>query len=117
MSLKKYFPENQLNKAEKLIREFHGRMLLDSAIKNTEAVVLSAYMVSNEKKEGLVNKSEVKKLFLSFGKSSDNFDKALYEVSGKRKGKKKLIDYEKDKVGLNFNGIEKIKKILENKNE
>ena len=117
MNLIKYFNEEEAKKAEKIIKEFHGRMLLSPSINNNSAIILGTYMVSNEKKEGLVDKSDVKKLVLLLGKTSDEFDKASYEVSGKRKGKTKFLDINKDKMGLNFNGLNKIKDILgENKN-
>ncbi len=114
MNLKKYFSEEEISKAEKIIKEFHGRMLLSPSINNTSAIILITYMVSNEKKLGMVNKSEVKELFTSFGKTSDEFDKALYEVSGKRKRKTKFIDFSKEKIGLNFNGVNRTKEILGN---
>lgn len=116
ISLKNYFLGEELEKAEKIIKKFHDRLILDSRINNPPAILLSAYMVSNKNKKGIINKKEVKELFISLGRKSEEFDKAFYEISGKRKGKRKLIDLEGDNLGLNFEGLEMIKKLL-GKNE
>ena len=115
MEIKEYFKEAELKKAKELINEFHGRMLLDTLVKNPSAAILSIYMACNKSKQPLSEKSAARELFISLGRKSEEFDKALYEISGKRKGKKgkdKLVDIDKDRIGLNFNGLKKVKDIL-----
>lgn len=112
INLEGYFPEKELEKAKKIIKKFHDRLILDSKINNPPAILLSTYMISNKNKKGIINKKDVKDLFISLGRKSGEFDKAFYEISGKRKGKRKLIDLEGDNLGLNFEGLEQIKKIL-----
>lgn len=112
MNLKEYFPEEEIRNAEKIIQEFHGRMLLDNLINNPTAIVLSLYMLSNKEKTSLISKKKVKELFISFGRKGEEFDKTIYEITGKRKGKAKLIDVDGDNFGINFEGLKKIKNIL-----
>ena len=116
MTLKKYFDEKELGRAEKILQEFHGRLLLDSSISHPIAVALSVYMASCENKSPFVAKKNAKDIFVSFGRNSGDFDKVLYEITGKRKGKTKLIDSNGDKIGLNFEGVNKIKEVLKSKN-
>jgi hypothetical protein len=107
-----YFPEEEIEFAKSIMKEFHGRMLLDSTINNPSALLLSIYMICNKIKQPTTEKIAVKELFISLGRKSEEFDKALYEISGKRKGKTKLIEINKEIISLNFNGLEKVKKIL-----
>ena len=112
MEVKEYFKEEDLNKANKIVQTFHGRILLDTSIKNPSAVLMSIYMSCNKSKKPSVSKSVSKELFIFLGRKSDEFDKAIYELSGKRKGKKKFIDSNKEEIGLNFNGLKKLKRFL-----
>lgn len=117
MKLDKCFNENELDQAKKIIQEFYDGLLLDSSVSNPIAVSLSIYMASNENKTSFVEKDVSKGIFKSFGRKPEDFDKVLYEISGKRKGKIKLVDTDGEKVGLNFNGLKKVKELLEgNKN-
>ena len=112
MTLKKYFFDDEIKVASLIIEDFHGKMLLDPSIKNPSAVVLSTYMACNESKDPMIEKTRVKELFISLGRKPEEFDKALYEISGKRKGKERLIDLDNEKMGLNFNGLKKARGIL-----
>ena len=116
MDFKKYFNDDELRKTKEILILFHDKILLDKKIKNPQAIILSTYMVCNEQKKSMVKKESVKKLFVDMGRTTKEFDKALYEISGKRKGKTVLVMIEKDLIGLNFNGLKIVKKILEIKN-
>ena len=109
MKFEKFFSGNELKQANNIIQKFHGRLLLDPKIGNPLAVALGIYMASNESKKSFVEKSIAKEIFKSFGRDSTDFDKTLYEISGKRKGKTKLIDTNEKGIGLNFNGLEKVR--------
>ena len=113
MELKEYFSsDKEIEGAKKIITIFHDRPLLDNKIKNTELVLLVLYMLSNKEKAGLINREKAKGLFVEFGKTNQEFDKAFYEHSGKRKGKQKLTEEKDDTVGLTFQGLERVKSIL-----
>lgn len=116
MELKDYFTEGDLEKVEKIIIQFHDRTFFDKKINNPSALLLSTYMLSNKNSKGMIKKEEVKDLFIKMGRTGTEFDKALYELSGKRKGKNSFIDIEKDFVGLNLEGLNKIKGIFKFKN-
>lgn len=115
MSLKKYFDEEEMEGAVKILKEFHSRLLLDSTISHPIAIALSVYMASWEKKSPFIDKKDAKEIFISFGRNPKDFEKVLYEITGKRKGKTKLIDSNNDKIGLNFEGVNKIKEVLNSK--
>jgi hypothetical protein len=117
MNLKEYFPEEELDDAEKFIQEFHGKILLDGSISNPNAIILSTYMLSNKEKSPSIEKKRVRELFISFGRKAEEFDKAIYEVSGKRKGKKPFVNIDKEFIGISFNGLKKIKDVLRGIND
>ena len=112
MDLKKYFNGEELESAKEVLIQFHDKILLSKIIKNTSAIVLGTYMLCNECGKSMVEKEKVKQLFIQMGRTSTEFDKTLYEISGKRKGKKALLNIEKSLVGLNFEGLTEVKKIL-----
>ena len=114
IELTKYFQETELEKAKKIITEFHGKLLLDPKISNPNAVMIFLYMQSNESKSAMVDKSKVETLFINMGKTKIDFSKTIYDLSSKRKRKdaQNFIDVEKEKMGLNFAGLKKIKELL-----
>lgn len=114
IELTKYFQEKEIEKVKKIITEFHSKLLLDPKVSHSNAVLISIYMVSNESKLAMVDKSKVETLFINLGKTKKNFSKTIYDLSGKRKrkGAQNLIDVEKEKMGLNFVGLQKIKELL-----
>lgn len=84
------------------------------SIKNTDALLIVVYMISNKNKKSEINYDECLDLFCKFGRKREEFSKALYEVT-KRK-KKCLLDVrgrgEKAILSLNFSGIKKVKEVL-----
>jgi len=114
--LEKYFQSDEVALAKSLIREFHGRLLIDPQISNPTALLLSIYMLANEGKVPFVDKKHVKSMFQSLGRKSEEFNKSLYEVFGKRKESVAFIGEKDDKLGLNFEGLAKIKDVLRGKN-
>jgi len=117
MNFKDYFSGEEMKRAEKIIIRFHDRLFLDKKIDNTKALLISTYMISNKEKRSQVKKTDVENIFIKLGRKKDAFSKALYERSGKRKNKKgkkeAWINKEGDLIGLNFNGIKKVKEILQ----
>lgn len=115
MDLGEYFQEEEIDNAKKFLVSFHDKLLLDDKINNTSALLLAIYMISNKDKKSMVQKSKVKDLFIKFGRKEKEFSKALYERCGKRKTKKSWIDEKDDSIGLNFEGLNQIKKLLSSK--
>lgn len=117
MEIEEYFQDKEVDNAKKMIKEFHGRILLDTSIKDPSAFLLSMYMASNKDKKAFVNKKGVKQIFLLLGRRSENFDKVFYEVSGKRKGKKRFIDIKGEEISLNFDGLKEVELIINKDNK
>ncbi len=117
MEIKEYFQDKEVDNARKIIKEFHGRILLDTLIKDPSALLLSTYMTSNRNKKAFVNKKEVKQVFLLLGRKPENFDKVFYEISGKRKGKKRFVDIKEEEISLNFDGLKEVESIINKDNK
>lgn len=116
MDINNYFSLEEAEKAKKIMRSFHDKLLLDKKIGNPEAVLISIYMVCNEQKKGEVGEELVKEIFISLGRTVEEFTKAIYELSGKRKSSKRLIDRTGNLIGLNFEGLKKIEEVLNKQN-
>lgn len=112
MDINNYFNSEEVTKVQKIMKSFHDRLLLDKKIGNPEAVLISVYMACNEQKKSKVSEDSVKQIFISLGRTNVEFMKAIYEISGKRKSSKKLVETEGDNIALNFDGLNKVEETL-----
>lgn len=119
MEIEEYFNKDEIIKAEKLFINFYDKLFLDTKINNTNALLIAIYMISNKDKKSIIQKSKAKDLFLKFGRKEKEYSKAFYEISGKRKtkvGKREAwIEEKGETISLNFEGLNQIKKLLNNK--
>lgn len=113
MELESFFPNSEeKNKAENFIKQFHDDLLLKDEVKDTEAVVLVIYMLTNKKESNTIDKKEAREFFENFGRNGTDFSKTVYELVNRREPPL-LKEKEEGKLGLTFRGREKVKKILE----
>lgn len=116
MKIDEYFSKEELEKANNIMVNFYDKLLLDKKIDNVSALILSIYMICNKSESSLIPIKDVKELFINMGRKKTDFSKTLYDLSGKRKGKDALIIINKDSMSLNFEGLNRIKMILGDKN-
>jgi len=109
--LTEYFPEDEVKPAEKLVKLFHGQLLISDELSDTDAILLITYMLSNKQKSPEVKSDDVKTLFIQIGRDGKSFSKAIYELV-KRAKKPLMTRDEEGKLSLTFTGLSKIKEIL-----
>jgi hypothetical protein len=83
-----YFPKEKIKSAKNILKEFHGKLLIYEKIDNVKVLTISLFMICNKHKKAEVKKDEVKELYNSFGRN--DFNKAIYELTGKRKKTSKI---------------------------
>lgn len=113
MALEDFFNQNEIENAKKYISEFHGDVLLNETLSGPKAILLIVYMLCNNTKLSRVPIKNVKSFFIQSGRNEIEFSKTIYELTSR--GKVSLV--RKDEGGnlsLTFNGLEKIKEMLEN---
>jgi len=109
--LKEYFPEDEVNRAEKLVKFFHGQLLISDELSDTNAILLITYMLSNKQKSPKVKSDDVKTLFIQIGRDGEPFSKAIYELV-KRAKKPFITKDEEGSLFLTFTGLSQIKELL-----
>lgn len=113
MKLEEYFSKEELEKVKEKFTIFHDKVFLDDEIKNTDALLIVVYMISNKNKKSEVGYNECLELFCKLGRKNDTFSKALYELT--KRGKSFLEVRGKGKkavLSLNFSGIKRVKEVL-----
>jgi hypothetical protein len=110
VNLKDFFPPEEVENAKRYVKIFHDRILLSGELSNPEALLLSAYMVANNKKTSSPELEEVKSIFLQSGKTEIEFSKALYEVT--RRWRQPALRKKNDKLEFTYSGTEAVRKIL-----
>ena len=80
MELKEYFTGEEYELASKLFNLFHDSIFIKEKISDSDSIVLSTYMLVNKNKINNINRKDVEKLYLKFGKKRDNFRKRLRDV-------------------------------------
>ncbi|MFH0949211.1 MAG: hypothetical protein V1802_01860 [Candidatus Aenigmatarchaeota archaeon] len=90
-----------------LIQKHHDTLIADDSLTDLDVVLVSIYLIENTNQKAGAKYSEVKDLFVSFGRKDDNFKVNIYQA------KKKSVLKEKDK-SLYFlsGGLKKIRKIF-----
>lgn len=114
--LRKYFQESEVEQAKRLVTFFHGQLLVDSKLSDTDTILPITYMRSNEAATNKVSLDAVRDLYVQVGRDAQSFSKALYELA-KRKKKASLVKDEDGNLSLTFTGLSKIKGIIQSKKE
>ena len=108
--LTEFFPEDEVKRAEKLIKFFYGQPLISDELSDTDAILLITYMLSNKQKSPKVKSDDVKTLFIQTGRDGESFSKAMYELI--KRPKKPLMTREEGSLSLTFTGLSKINEML-----
>lgn len=109
--LEEYFPKEEVNKARRIFYVFHGRLLLDSEISDTDTLLLCIYMLSNKNKTSKVKYQDAKSLFAALGRNEDNFRKFVHYL--RKKGMIDRLEENSDVyLSLKFDGLKRVKMLL-----
>jgi len=95
-----------LRKYSGLLHRYQDRYIADSSLSNPDLLLLSIYVIDEVNKCSGADYKKVKDLFLSFGRSVNNFDVAQHRV------KKRQIDVINEKFYLKAEGLKKIQELL-----
>ena len=109
--LTEYFPQDEVKRAEKLVKFFHGQLLISDELSDTNAILLITYMLSNKQESPKVKSDDVKTLFIQIGRDGERFSKTMYELI-KRAKKSFMTKDEEGKLSLTFTGLSQIKELL-----
>ena len=109
--LTEYFAKDEVKRAEKLVKFFHGQLLISDELSDTNAMLLVTYMLSNKQKSPKVKSDDVKTFFIQIGRDGKPFSKAMYELI-KRAKKSFMTKDEEENLSLTFSGLSKAKELL-----
>jgi hypothetical protein len=111
MNLEDYFPKDELESWKNLFHEFHGKLLIDDKLTDSEVLLISVYMCCNKEQKAEISYYEAKDTFLKFGRKGQNF----YVNMGLLK-KRGLIDEEARKetrfLSLTIEGLKATKALI-----
>jgi hypothetical protein len=113
--VEKYFPSEETESAESVIEVFHGDLLIDPSLKDTEKILLCTYMAANEEGENKLEKEKVREMFEDMGGDGDSFSKSVYDLVNRRdppRLKEKNKRFGNVHIGLTFHGRKKVKEII-----
>lgn len=110
-NLNDFFPTDEVERWGKFVFDFHGKLLLNDNLTDSKALLISVYMCSNKNQAAEVPYSEVKDLFLGFGRQINNFKVNLHNA------KKQNLIYEKEDsdsklLYLTSTGLKSVKDII-----
>lgn len=109
--LKTYFQRDELKSAEKIVRFFHGKLLISDDLSNADTVLLITYMISNKEKSSSIDYEEVREFYAKLGRKEKEFRKVMYELT--KRPKKSFITREASgKLSLTFTGLSKVKSLF-----
>lgn len=112
--LKKFFPEEVLDKAHNVVAIFQDDVLINNSLIDGDAILVVVYMLSNKNKSNYVKYEEAQNLYVKSGKEKESFRKALYELT--KRFQKGMINRNEDgTLSLTFSGVNHIKTLLEGK--
>jgi len=107
IKLEEYFDHQQLSQVGDLFIRNQDRVFLSEKVKNTEALLISVFMISNKVKKAAIPRKEAEKLYFLLGRERKDFRKILFELS-----KKKILEYGDLHIMLLPKGLNLISKVL-----
>lgn len=109
--MEKYFTsDEEAESAGSVIEVFHGDLLIDPSLKDTQKILLCTYMAANKNESNLIDKTEVREMFEDMGGDGDSYSKSVYDLVNRRDPERLK---EKDgQIGLTFHGRKKVKEII-----
>jgi hypothetical protein len=110
LTIEEYFPIDEVESWKTLLRNFHGKLLLDGTLSDSRALLICLYMVSNKNHCAEVSYDEVRALFLEFGRKEPNFRVNLYNL--KKAGLVREKGDGAKLLSLTFNGLSETKELI-----
>lgn len=113
--VEKYFPPEEAESAGSVIEVFHGDLLIDPSLKDTEKILLCTYMAANKEGENKLEKEKVREMFEDMGGDGDSFSKSVYDLVNRRdppRLKEKDEKFGGVHIGLTFHGRKRVKEII-----
>ena len=111
MSLKDFFPQGEIESWQRIVFQFHDKLLLNDELTDMKALLICLYMRCNQLKVAEVNYSDVKDLFLGFGRETNNFKVNLFNAK-----KQNLICYREENgsklLSLTTKGLKSLKDLI-----
>src|SRR3989339_2095628 len=80
MSLKDFFPQGEIESWQRMVFQFHDKLLLSDELTDMKALLICLYMRCNQLKVAEVKYSDVRALFLGFGRETNNFKVNLFNA-------------------------------------
>ena len=80
MNFGDFFPSDEIDGWRRFVYEFQDKLLLDDTLSDSKALLICLYMCSHKNKKAEVNYSEVKDLFIDFGRKFNNFKVNLHNA-------------------------------------
>ena len=111
MKIDDYFPQEEIGGWRRLVHEFHGKLLLDNDFPDSKALLICLYMCCNKNKKAEVSYSEVKNLFLEFGRNEQNFKANLHNARKQDLVNEKLEEKAK-LLYLTIKGLKAVKDLV-----
>jgi len=111
-----YFPSETVKAAERLVKIFHGKILISDELSRRDALLLAIYMLSNKKGSPTVPREDVEKFYTEAGrdvrdkKHTTEFSKALYDLA--KAAKRPLVKRRGDNLSLTSAGLSRVGGLL-----
>jgi hypothetical protein len=106
-----FFPEDEIEEWRKIVYEFQDKLLMDNNLTDLNAVLTCIYMCCNKNKKAEVDYSEVKDLFLGFGRKFNNFKVNLHNAK-KKDFVCERIDAKAKMLSLTMKGLKSVKELI-----
>lgn len=99
--------QNEIPNLSGLVREYYGQLLADDSLSDKEVILLSLYIITNEKRKPEATYEEVKTKFESLGRKVGNFSANLSNAK-----KENLVNVKDSTISFLPKGLKIIEKII-----